>query len=102
MSRSEAANTNDWRPRGCEVPGCPNPAGHGLQCCEEHPRHAVVPATRQEALAHLLKRLAYHLHYWPDLDRADSLALHGSYEIAALQMVLEATEASTGPPARLG
>jgi hypothetical protein len=74
--------------RHCEVPGCPNPAGYGLRVCEQHLREPATPKDRAEALAYLRERLARYERLWPDPDTADSLALHGSYDIAALRLVL--------------
>jgi hypothetical protein len=81
----------------CEIPGCPNPAGYGLRCCEQHLREPVTPKDQAEALAYLRERLARYDRHWIEPDRADSLELHGSYEITALRIVLEAS-----PEARAG
>jgi hypothetical protein len=74
--------------RHCEVPGCPKPAGYGLRVCKQHLREPAAPKDRAEALAYLRERLARYERLWIDPDTADSLALHGSYDIAALRLVV--------------
>ena len=75
--------------------------------------HAPRGSSREEALAHLRARLAYHLHYWPDLDRADSsvdcggpgrVALGGGFELVlSCDLVIAAASAQFGfPEASLG
>ena len=55
--------------------------------CASQPRLRTNP----EALAYLRYRLAPYDRFWPDPDRADGLMLHGSYDIGALRLVLEAS-----------
>jgi len=84
--------TNDAMPRPCAVPGCPNTAGYGLGICDRHLQDPATPKDRSVALAYLRERLARYDRLWTDPDRADGLVLHGSYDIAALRLVLERAE----------
>lgn len=57
--------------------------------CEQHLREPATPKDHTEALAYLRDPLAHDDRFWPEPDRADSLTLHGSYDIGALRLVLE-------------
>jgi hypothetical protein len=83
--------SEDEPPRQCEVPGCPNTAAYGLRVCEQHFREPATPKDPAEAPAYLRERLARYDRFWIEPDRADSLTLHGSYDIGALRLILEAS-----------
>ncbi len=86
--------TDETTARQCEVPGCANTAGPGLRVCGRHLREPATPKDHSEALAYLRHRLARYDQFRIQPDRADSLELHGSYDIAALRLVLEGPQGS--------
>lgn len=73
----------------CEVPDCGQPVGYGLRVCLPHYRLPVEPTTLREAVRHLRGRLERHRELWPQPDAAGALSLHGTYDLAALQQVLD-------------
>lgn len=95
MGETAGRPLSEATPRQCEVPDCPNTVAYGLRVCEPHFRNPATPKDHAEALAYLRERLARYDHLWIEPERADSLALHGTYDITALRVVLE--QAARGP-----